>query len=180
MDAALARRDPLVVVGIDPGTRVMGFGVVARRRGALLRVDHGVFRTDPTVPMPNRLLGLFRDVRALLAHHKPDLVSIEQAFFSKNPQSAFRIGEARAVVLVAAAEAGLAVLEYPTAVAKRSVTGHGRADKADVQEMIARLLGLATLPEPHDAADALALAVCALHDPRLDARFHGAAAGSGG
>lgn len=171
MELDLARRDPLVVVGIDPGTRTMGFGVVGRRGGRTLRVDHGAFRPPADADVGARLFFLFERLRALLAHHAPDLVSLEETFFAKNPQSTLRIGEARAVVLLAAGERRIPVLQYPTKVAKRSVTGTGSADKALVQQMVAADLGLAELPEPHDAADALALALCALRDPRLDPRF---------
>jgi crossover junction endodeoxyribonuclease RuvC len=106
-----------------------------------------------------------------LAHHTPDLVALEAAFFAKNAQSTLRIGEARATVLLAAGQRRVPVLQYPPKVAKRAVTGAGSADKALVQQMVAADLGLAALPEPHDAADALALALCALRDPRLDPRF---------
>ncbi|HYC76553.1 MAG TPA: crossover junction endodeoxyribonuclease RuvC [Planctomycetota bacterium] len=167
----LLARDPLVVVGIDPGTRSMGYGVVGRRRGAMMRVDHGAFRPPADADVGARLCFLFERLRALFAHHAPDVISLEQTFFGKNPQSTLRIGEARAVVILAAGERSVPVVQYPTKTAKRSVTGAGSADKALVQQMVAADLGLPSLPEPHDAADALALALCALRDPALDPRF---------
>ncbi len=174
MTPDLSRRDPLVAVGIDPGTRVMGFGVVGRVRGRLRRVDHGTFRPDPDLTHPLKLHFLFEQVRALVAHHRPDLLALEQTFFHKNAQSTLRIGEARAVVLVAAAGQGIPVFEYPTRLVKKSVTGFGGADKVMMQEMVARELELSEIPTPHDAADALALAICALLDPALDPRFQAA------
>lgn len=171
MLADLSRRDPLVVVGIDPGTRTTGFGVVGRRRGAVLRVDHGAFRPPADDDVPARLWFLFERLRELFAHHRPDVIALEQTFFAKNAQSTLRIGEARAVVLLAAAERRVPVLQYATKVAKRSVTGVGSADKELVRRMVAADLGLAVLPEPLDATDALALALCALRDPKLDPRF---------
>jgi crossover junction endodeoxyribonuclease RuvC len=166
-----AARDPLVVVGIDPGTRATGYGVVGRRGGKFVRVDHGAFHPPRDADSQARLWFLFDRLRALLRHHAPDLVSLEQVFFAKNAQTTLRIGEARTVVVLAAAEANVPVVHYPTKTAKRSVTGTGSADKDLVQRMVAADLGLAAIPEPHDAADALALALCALRDPALDPRF---------
>ncbi len=171
MELDLAARDPLVVVGIDPGTRSMGFGVVGRVRGRVMRVDHGAFRPPDKAEIGERLFFLFERLRALLLHHAPDLIALEESFFAKNAQSTLRIGAARAVVLLAAGERKIPVLQYPTKVAKRAVTGTGSADKGLVQQMVAADLGLTEFPEPHDAADALALALCALRDPRLDPRF---------
>lgn len=167
----LRTRKRLVVAGIDPGTRVMGFGVVGRVGGRVIRVDHGAFRPPRDGDVGARLFSLFTSLRALVGHHKPDLLSLEKTFFAKNAQSTLRIGEARAIVLLVAEEAGIPVLEYPPTVAKRAVTGSGAADKPTVARMVAADLGLAELPQPHDAADALALALCALRDPRLDPRF---------
>lgn len=177
----LSRIDPLIVVGIDPGTRAMGFGVIGRRGRQHVEVDHGVFRPkarngdgDATA-MGDRLLSLRDDLRRLFDHHRPHVVSLEEAFLAKNVQSTLRLGEARAVVLLAAAERSIPVVQYPTAVAKKAVTGHGGATKDVVQDLVRRHLDLAAPPTPHDAADALALALCLLFDPRLDPKL--AAAG---
>lgn len=167
----LSRTEPLIVCGVDPGTRTMGFGVIGRRGRQLLHVDHGAFRPPTSADAPGRLLALKNDLGALLDHHKPHVVSLEEAFVDKNVQSALRLGEARAVVMLACAERGIPVVQYSTAVAKKSVTGHGTAGKELVQDMVRRHLDLPEPPEPHDAADALALALCLLFDPRLDARF---------
>jgi crossover junction endodeoxyribonuclease RuvC len=164
---------PIVAAGIDPGTRTMGFGVVGRVNGGFARVDHGTFKPGQDSTHAERLRFLFRRVKALLDHHRPDVLALEQTFFAKNPQSTLRIGEARAIVLVASAECGVPVVEYAPRAVKRAVTGHGGADKELVQEMVARELGLDAVPAPHDAADALALALCVLNDPVFDPRFQG-------
>jgi crossover junction endodeoxyribonuclease RuvC len=149
----------------------MGFGVVGRVSGGFARVDHGAFRPTPDMSHPERLRFLFLRVKALLDHHRPDVLALEQTFFYKNVQSTLRIGEARAIVFVATAECGVPVVEYAPSTVKRSVAGHGAADKLLVQEMVARELNLDAVPSPHDAADALALALCVLHDPAFDPRF---------
>lgn len=173
---AFLERDPLVVLGIDPGTYVLGFGVVGRTSGRLVEVDHGVFRPPASAPIGARLRHLKEGLERVLAHHRPHVVALEEAFVQRNVQSALRIGEARAVVLLAAAEHDIPLVQYPTATVKKSVCGHGGAGKPAVQELVSRHLGLAAPPSPHDAADALALALCLLFDPRLDPRFAGLAA----
>ena len=149
----------------------MGYGVVGRVGARTMRVDSGCFRPPRDSDGGDRLFFLFSSLRALLEHHKPDLLSLEKTFFAKNAQSTLRIGEARAMVLLAAAEFRVPVLEYSPTVAKRAVTGTGSADKDLVARLVAVELGLAEIPEPHDATDALALALCAMRDPRLDPRF---------
>lgn len=173
---SLGTRDPLVVCGVDPGTYALGFGIVGRRRGKFLAVDHGVFRPPAKAVIGDRLLHLMDGIAKLLDHHRPDVVALEQAFVKVNVQSALRIGEARAVVLLAAAERAIPVVQYPTATVKKSVSGHGGATKAAIQTMVAQQLGLAEIPTPHDAADGLALALCFLYDPRFDPRFMAASA----
>jgi crossover junction endodeoxyribonuclease RuvC len=151
----------------------MGFGVVGRIATGFARVDHGAFRPTADMSHPERLRFLFHRVKALLDHHRPDVLALEQTFFAKNPQSTLRIGEARAIVFVASAECGVPVVEYSPRSVKLSVTGFGGADKILVQEMVARELNLDAIPSPHDAADALALALCVLHDPAFDPRYQG-------
>ena len=167
----LLQTEPLIVCGIDPGTRSMGYGVIGRRGRQFIHIDHGAFRPPTSSEIPERLLRLHRDLSPLLDHHKPHVISLEEAFVHKNVQSAFRLGEARAVAMLAAAEHNTPVVHYPTAVAKKSVTGHGTAGKEVVQAMVTRHLNLPAPPELHDASDALALALCLLFDPRLDPRM---------
>ncbi|MSR75066.1 MAG: crossover junction endodeoxyribonuclease RuvC [Planctomycetes bacterium] len=168
---ALSRTDPLIVLGIDPGTLVLGFGVVGRSGGKLQHVDHGALRADAKSTVAERLKVLAQGVRALLAHHRPHVVALEEAFVDRNVQSALRIGEARGIVLCAAAEAGIPVVDFPTARVKARVGGHGAATKSCVRSMVMLELALKTAPTPLDASDALALALALLHDRRLDPRF---------
>lgn len=161
-----------MVVGIDPGTWCLGFGVVGRIGGGLRLVDHGAFRAGAGLSIAERLRHMHACVCRLLDHHRPDVLALEQAFLQKNVQSALRLGEVRGTILLAAAARELPVVEYPTAVAKKSVTGHGGASKEEVRFMVMEELALETPPEPLDATDALALALCLLHDPALDPRFH--------
>ncbi len=168
---SLCKTNPLVVVGIDPGTLVLGFGVVGRRSGRLVHVDHGAFRAQATDSVAQRLKVLAAGLRQMLAHHRPHVVALEEAFVSRNVQSALRIGEARGIVLCIAAEAGIPVVDFPTARVKAAVAGHGGATKQKVRTMVMRELNLAAEPTPLDASDALALALALLHDRRLDPRF---------
>lgn len=172
----LRQKSPLIVAGFDPGTATMGFGVVARVDGKLHHVDHGALKADRTASISARLLTLSRGLEAVLAHHRPDAVVVEEAFVKKNPQSALRLGEVRGVILLSAERLGIATWDYPTATVKRSVTGHGGAEKSLVQTYVAQSLALAELPTPTDASDALALCLCFFAEPGLDPRY-GAAFG---
>lgn len=172
-DGGWTRRDPLLILGIDPGTIRMGFGLIARRAGSVFAVDYGALKADRSQSRGGRLLTLRNGLIRLLDHHRPDALALEQVFVRRNPQSALAVGEARAVVLLTAEERDLPVVEYPAAVAKRSVSGHGGAAKERIQTMVQAELRLPEIPEPHDAADALALALCLLHDPRMDPRIPG-------
>ena len=148
-----------VVLGIDPGTRVVGFGaVVARERGPRL-FGAGVIRPGARLDVPARLALILREFEELLAEVRPDVVVVEQAFISRNLQSALRIGEGRGVILAAAARFGCQVVQFPPAVAKKALVGNGAADKTQVAAMVAETLGLEEAPEPLDASDALALAL---------------------
>lgn len=169
------------MLGIDPGTRITGWGVVERvddarggspfllGGGTLRLVAYGVLKPPADAPIAARLARIHQGVRAVLEEHAPDAVGVEEAFGGKNIRSAIRLGEARAVCMLAAALAGRDVHEVPPALVKKAVAGHGGAGKDTVREAVARLLGLAPdAPLPtYDASDALAVAVCAL--TRLDA-----------
>jgi crossover junction endodeoxyribonuclease RuvC len=132
----------------------------------------GAIGTPGGVAFPDKLLGIHHGLSALLRKHTPDCVAIENLFHAVNVKSALKLGHARGVAMLAAVEAGLAVAEYTPAEIKRAVVGYGRADKAQVQQMVKLLLGLTEVPTPHDAADALAVAICHLHSrlpPRVKA-----------
>jgi len=153
----------VIVLGIDPGTARTGYGLVERQGSALRLIDYGCLETLPTQELPRRLLEIHRAVTELIITHKPAQLGVERLFFNKNVQTAFAVGQARGVVLLAAAEHGLPVFEYGPHEVKVAVTGYGRADKSQVQRMVQMVLGMSVLPKPDDAADALAVAICLAH-----------------
>ena len=158
------------VVGIDPGTAACGYGIVHESAGRLRALDHGWWRTSARDRPQLRLKTIFDAVAELVARHEPDAVALEESFVGADARTALSVGQARGVVLVACAAAGVDCVEYAPAHVKKAVCGYGRAEKAQVQRMVKAILGLATTPTPHHAADALAGAIChALAPPLLRA-----------
>lgn len=151
----------MIVLGIDPGTAALGYGIVESAHGRLRAVDHGVLSTSPDLAMPERLLAVHGLVSSLLAEHGPALLAVERLFFSRNAQTALGVGQARGCVLLAAAQHGVPVVEATPNEVKSAVAGYGAADKEGVQRMVQVVLGMAEPPRPDDAADALAIAVWA-------------------
>jgi crossover junction endodeoxyribonuclease RuvC len=151
-------REP-VTLGIDPGTAILGYGVIEGERDPAL-LDYGVFETASDEPMPRRLNILFDHMTELLARHQPDAVAVEQLFFARNVTTAIAVGQARGVILLAAERAGVAVSEYSPSEVKHAIVGYGKADKNQMKEMVRLILNLAAPPHPDDAADALAIALC--------------------
>jgi crossover junction endodeoxyribonuclease RuvC len=148
------------VLGIDPGTAVTGYGVVEPADGRPGRlVECGVIRTDPKQQMWSRLDTLYQGVCELIARHGPDAIAVESVFYGKNARSALALGQARGVILLAAARAEIAIAEFPPATVKQSVTGRGGAAKAQVGYMVQQLLRLTRPPAPSDAADGVAVAL---------------------
>ena len=164
----------MIVLGIDPGTAALGYGIVERSGGRLREVDHGCLVTSADLSMPERLLAIHSLVDELIGLHQPDLVAVERLFFSRNVQTAFAVGQARGVVLLAAAQHGAPVREATPSEVKVAVTGYGAADKAQVARMVQLVLGMSDLPRPDDAADALAIATWAANSER-DGVVQGAA-----
>ncbi len=155
------------VVGIDPGTATTGYGFVSENdQGDLIAIDYGVIQTPAGLPLEQRLLQLYQDLKSLLLLHHPDQGAVEKLFFQKNVTTAIAVGQGRGVVMLALAEAGLSVAEYTPLEVKDAVVGYGRADKRQIQEMVKAMLGLAEIPRPDDAADALAVAITHLHTHR--------------
>jgi len=150
----------VIILGIDPGTAALGYGVVERIGGRLRAIDHGCLVTSPDLPMPERLLAIHGLLDDLLSLHDPAIVAVERLFFSRNAQTAIAVGQARGVVLLAAAQHGKPVREATPNEVKSAIAGYGAADKEQVQRMVQLVLGMAELPRPDDAADALAIAVC--------------------
>jgi crossover junction endodeoxyribonuclease RuvC len=160
----------MVVLGIDPGLAHTGFGVVARRGAGLAALDGGVVTTTAGIAPERRLATLFDRLGDLLDEHEPDAVALEALLFGQNVRSAFAVGQARGVVLLAAGRRGLPCVDYTPQQVKSAVCGTGRAPKGQVGRMVQALLALPALPTPDHAADALAVAIChANHAPRARA-----------
>jgi crossover junction endodeoxyribonuclease RuvC len=152
------------VLGIDCGGAYTGYGVVEMDSGGeLLCLTYGAIKLSPQEPLARRLSRIYDGLGALIVDHRPNEVAIEGIFYALNVKSALQLGQVRGVAMLAAAAAGLDVAEYSPLTIKSSVVGYGRAEKQQVQHMVTRLLSLAQAPEPMDASDALAIAICHLH-----------------
>jgi crossover junction endodeoxyribonuclease RuvC len=151
----------VIVLGIDPGTAALGYGIVERTGGRLREIDHGCLTTSADLSLPERLLTIHAFVDELVGLHEPDLMGIERLFFSRNAQTAFAVGQARGVVLLAAAQHAIPVREATPNEVKSAVAGYGAADKEQIQRMVQLVLGMSEQPRPNDAADALAIAIWA-------------------
>jgi crossover junction endodeoxyribonuclease RuvC len=165
----------MVVLGIDPGTANTGYGVVARHGGRLVALDGGVIETAAGLDPGERLAAIYTRVCALLEEYGPDALAVEDLYFGANARSAFAVGQARGVVILAAGQRGLPCRSYTPQQVKGAVCGSGRADKAQVQRMVQALLSLTDLPRPDHAADALAVAICHANGAPLRAAQEAAA-----
>lgn len=161
----------MLVLGIDPGTAITGFGLVEGSRGKERLIHYGVIRTSPTIGMPQRLAKINRDYEQLLNDYQPDAVAVEQIFHHKNAKTVITVAQSRGVIIMASALREIYVAEYTPLQVKQAVTGYGNADKKQVQTMVQKILGLNEIPCPDDAADALAIALCHLHSYRLGRIF---------
>lgn len=151
------------VLGFDPGTATTGYGVVEGRGNRLAYVAHGIVSTPPKTHFALRLNQLYDGCAALILEHSPDAVAIEKLYFVQNITTGIAVAQARGVIALAAAQAGLPIGEYTPLEVKNAVTGYGKAAKHQVQEMVKILLNLEGIPRPDDAADGLALAICQIH-----------------
>jgi len=158
------------LLGLDPGLRKTGWGVIEARDGRLRHLANGTLATDDALTVPARLAELYDGIAAVIARYAPEEAAVEESFVNKNASSTLKLGLARGVVLLAPARAGLAVAEYPTNLVKKTVVGAGHAEKAQVEAMVRRLLPLAAI-EGADAADALAVAICHAHHRATLARW---------
>jgi crossover junction endodeoxyribonuclease RuvC len=159
----IERNANLIVLGIDPGYAITGYGVVAYRNNHFDCLDYGVIRTQAHDPFPERLLSINNRLERLIDQWKPDAVAVEELFFSRNTTTAIGTAQARGVAVLSGARAGLLVFEYTPMQVKLAVSGYGKADKQQVQQMVRVLLNLQDIPKPDDAADALAVAICHAH-----------------
>jgi crossover junction endodeoxyribonuclease RuvC len=158
-----------LVLGIDPGTAITGYGVVREDESGLVLVDCGVITTSSGQPLASRLQAIYQGLVAVIREHRPEMAAVEELFFSRNVRTALSVGHARGVTLLALADAGLPIYEYKPLEIKQAVAGYGGADKQQVQEMVRMLLHLEQVPQPDDAADAVAVAVCHIHSARMAA-----------
>ena len=159
----------MIILGIDPGIATTGYGVIQKEGQRLTALDYGVVTTSPREEPPDRLLSIYDQVNRLFDLHHPDFLVTERLFFAKNETTAFGVGRTIGVVLLAAAQRGVAWTEYTPPEVKQAVVGYGGAEKKQVQYMIQRLLDLPGPPKPDDAADALAVAICHAHTSPLAA-----------
>lgn len=150
------------VLGIDPGSRITGYGLIDKEGNRLIHVDNGAIFTDSHKDFPMRLQRIYRGLTEIIERYRPDAVAVENIFFATNVQSALKLGQARGAAIVAGVNAGLPVFEYTALQVKQAVVGHGRADKQQVQKMLKVLLNLPEVAQ-EDASDALATAVCHAH-----------------
>jgi crossover junction endodeoxyribonuclease RuvC len=156
------------ILGIDPGTRVMGYGVIDSQNDNVALIDFGAVTVPERSPIGERLNRLYKEILKVIQNHRPDVVAVEQPFVSKNVKTAMAIGRAQAIALLAAASKGIPTYEYTPAQVKHRVANYGASSKEQVQEMVRLQLGLDEVPQPNDAADALAVAICHVQQMHLN------------
>ena len=158
----------MLAIGIDPGTAITGYGVIREGQdGSLEVIDYGVIETSSKDSMPERLVQLYQKLKIIIDLHKPQSGAVEKLFFARNVRTALSVGQARGVALLALAEVGVELSEYSPNEVKQAVAGYGGADKNQVQSMVQALLELDQVPQPDDAAEALAVAICHIHSARI-------------
>jgi len=158
----------MIILGIDPGTVIMGYGIIDTREGEVALVDYGALDCPKRSSMGERLSFLYTELGKIIDRVRPDAVAVEQPFVAKNVKTALAIGKAQAVALLAAASGGVASFEYTPAQVKQRVANYGASSKEQIQEMVRIQFGLAEVPQPADAADALAVAICHWHEIRYN------------
>lgn len=157
----------MIVLGLDPGLATTGYGIIKSKNNKLEVINYGCILTKSHLPFSSRLLTIYKSTKKLIITYKPDIVVIEEVFFCKNVKTALQIGQVRGVIMLSVIEANIDISEYTPLQVKQAITGFGRADKKQMQEMVKVLLNLNSIPKPDDAADALALAICHIYSSRL-------------
>jgi crossover junction endodeoxyribonuclease RuvC len=155
------------VLGIDPGSETLGWGIVKKDGNFYRLIDYGTVKSSPRESFAKRLAKIYYELQEIIERFQPDVLSIEEAFYALNVQVAMKLGQVRGVVLLLAEKNGLEIAEYAPRLIKKTVVGYGNAEKQQVQEMVKILLKLPTIPQPHDAADALAAAICHFHHSNI-------------
>lgn len=153
----------MIILGVDPGLAIVGWGVIEYSNNRFRTIDYGSLQTPAGMPTERRLVEIHRGMQELIKRYKPEYMAVEELFFNTNITTGIRVGQARGVILLSAAEAGVEIAEYTPLQVKQAVVGYGRADKHQVITMVTRLLGLREPPKPDDTADALAIAICHAH-----------------
>ncbi len=150
----------MVILGIDPGTAICGYGLVKKENYRFKLIDYGVITTPANMSLAERLVRVYDGVTTLIEEYKPEEMAVEELFFNNNAKTALSVGHARGVVLLAGAHKGIPIYEYTPLQVKQGIVGYGRADKQQIQFMVKTMLNMAVIPKPDDAADALAIAIC--------------------
>lgn len=161
----------MVILGIDPGLAIMGYGVISYHENKTSAIDYGTVNTSADAPLPLRLSLIYDSMTSLIDKFKPDAIAFEELFFNKNVKTALTVGHARGTALVCAQKNGKELFEYTPLQVKQAICGYGRADKQQIQAMVKVLLCLKEIPKPDDAADALAVAICHAHSSKFKDKF---------
>lgn len=159
------------VLGIDPGSSVTGYGIVDELNGSISAVTWGTIRTSNRLPFPKRLKTIHDGLTEIIKKYSPDVASIENLFFAENAKSALKLGQVRGAAILSAANQSVEVAEYTPLEIKQAISGYGRADKGQIQNMVSILLNLNEVPKPFDASDALAIAICHINTSALKIRL---------
>ena len=159
------------VIGIDPGSETLGWGVVEGKDSKYVLVDFGVVKSNPREAFSKRLLNIYNGVADVIERHSPDTLAVEDTFYAVNVGVALKLGQVRGTMLLLAEQWGLEIAEYAPRLVKQTIVGYGNAEKQQVQQMVKILLGLKELPKPYDAADALAIAICHFHHNGMQQRI---------
>lgn len=158
----------MVIIGIDPGYAIVGIGVIEYIGNKFRTLEYNAITTPAGMPTTERLKKIYEEMTMYVEKYKPDAVAIEELFFNSNQKTAINVAQARGVLLVAVANKNIPICEYTPLQVKQSVTGYGRADKKQIQQMVKMMLGLNVIPKPDDAADALAIAICHAHSNKMN------------
>jgi len=162
------------VLGIDPGSETLGWGVVEGSGLKYALIDFGTVKSSPREMFSKRLLKIYNGIEAVITKFQPDVLAVEEAFYANNIKVALKLGQVRGVVLLVGEKSNLEIAEYSPRLIKQTVVGYGNAEKHQVQEMVRLLLKMKTVPEPHDASDALAIAICHFHHAGMQSRIQNA------
>lgn len=158
----------MIIIGIDPGYAIVGIGVVEYKGNKFRTIEYNAITTPAGMPTVERLKKIYQEMTMYIDKYAPDSIAIEELFFNSNQKTAINVAQARGVLLVAAANRNIPIFEYTPLQVKQSVTGYGRADKQQIQQMVKMMLGLNVIPKPDDAADALAIAICHAHSNKMN------------